>query len=542
MLSTTEKIIFVLPLNQMSRCKKNKKSVKVALPTLVVKKIKDNSINKPFNSFEIETCYGIIWDVLNQFGNGKVVDLKAPLSSTSLNVKYGNNYTYYLKFLKSIGVLYSNGQYSENNARRYQIPSYLFNKSFTTELIDSKDNKLGRYIFSNRKKYNIESKRCDDVSKALKSKINKLNFNTVEALKYLESIKDELNEQQYSYYFHSISKVSNENKYLRCSKRNNTNNRFDSVLTSLPSILRQFIVSDSLLYNIDLKNSQPVIFNIILDYILNTIIYNNRNSNTLSLCLEKYIDNTTKTSIYKGFKQHQKRVQLEEEINRYKHHTSNGKWYEHLSDIYNEYYGIDSLGREDMKSKWMAIAYSSNSSKDYREDKIPFEQSYPMISKLIRILKKANYKSFSIMLQKIESEIFIDNITKELLENNIVPITVHDSMIVSESEVSKVKDIMEAQLIKYLGFKPVLDVERLIDVKLKKKPLKATKNINKGMLLLDGILFNYLREKTEQEKAYSIEYNNYIDLIALDLHDDELEMRWLNDKANEYEFALSLVA
>jgi ribosomal protein S17 len=105
-------------------------------------------------------------------------------------------------------------------------------------------------------------------------------------------------------------------------KRNKTNGRLDSNLTSLPSFLRPFIISNEPLMNIDIKNSQP--------YFLYTLIQN-------------------KTEIDK------------EELSKYKDLVIEGTIYEFLVKKYKIYTGIERT-RNQMKEMLFKVYYSKNSS------------------------------------------------------------------------------------------------------------------------------------------------------------------------------------
>ena len=53
-------------------------------------------------------------------------------------------------------------------------------------------------------------------------------------------------------------------------------------------------------------------------------------------------------------------------------------------------------------------------------------------AEVVKILKEKNHKALPIFLQKLESHVFIDLICKKLVEEGIIPITIHDSVIVQK--------------------------------------------------------------------------------------------------------------
>jgi hypothetical protein len=204
------------------------------------------------------------------------------------------------------------------------------------------------------------------------------------------------------------------NKTLRFS-RNATNNRLDTNLTNMASELRQFIVGYENMAYLDLSNSQPVLFNIILK--------------------ELHSKASSK---------------LKAEIKRYEDITISGQWYEWLEGIYG-------LTRDECKEIWMQIAYSQN--RHYPKQKKKFAFEFPQISKIIKSFKKTNHAKFSIQLQKIESKIFIDEICKLLVAEGIVPYTMHDGLLIPKIQKQRTFEIMANVLKKYLGAVPVIKDE-----------------------------------------------------------------------------------
>lgn len=105
----------------------------------------------------------------------------------------------------------------------------------------------------------------------------------------------------------------------------------------------------------------------------------------------------------------------------------------------------------------MQIAYSEND--HYLNEKKVFKAGFPEIYSLIEKIKEVNYEQFSIELQLIESKIFIDEICKELVSQNIIPYTMHDGLLVSEEHKQKTLDIMSIILKNHLGAVPKIKVE-----------------------------------------------------------------------------------
>lgn len=214
----------------------------------------------------------------------------------------------------------------------------------------------------------------------------------------------------------SIRAIENgrNNKSLRFN-RNGTNNRLDTNLTNLASDLKPFIIGWENMVYLDLKNSQPVIFNSIL---------------------KDYFPSASED--------------LMMEIRKYQAATFSGEWYEELMKIFKK-------DRESSKDLWMIIAYSKN--KKHVHIKNQFKSVFPNIYQIIENIKKTNYKNFAVSLQKLESEIFIDKICRRLVDEDIIPFSVHDALIVKKEEAKRTKEIMEEVLFEYLGGTPKISEE-----------------------------------------------------------------------------------
>lgn len=234
--------------------------------------------------------------------------------------------------------------------------------------------------------------------------------------------------KRYSSRASSINGIHNgrNNKTLRFH-RNGTNSRLDTNLTNMASDLRPFIVGYENMTYLDLSNSQPVLFNILLN---------------------KYRQNASK--------------KLLDEIKRYHELTINGTWYDWMIKVFEIHYkaGDDEsykIARDKCKGIWMLIAYSEN--KMAKNFKNTFKKEFPGIHSIIENIKKVNYAQFAIALQKIESEIFIDEICKDLVKEGIVPYTMHDGLLVPKEHKDKTYDIMAAVLKKHLGLVPKIKIE-----------------------------------------------------------------------------------
>jgi hypothetical protein len=477
---------------------KYKKQFKIAIPTISFEKLEAKiQTNPPNFKYEKEGFYGIIYDITSEMT--EYIDHMVPLSSRILQNKYGLNYRLMLDYLVENQIIIEDHQYSENHCRKFGLTNMSKDlKKMTTVLIDLKTS-YGRYVKNRHNKEQREAKWKPLHLKALRNQFYKVEFNSESAINELNSIKEFITSEQYFAIYDDLLCLSRGNTNKRFFGQNKTNNRVDTNFTSLKAYFKKYIISDEILYQLDLNNSQPVLFNIVLNLIDKIINHEiDIKDITTTLC---YGNTTLKHLLIqcsKGLMKDQKRVGLlKKEIEEYRYFTSNGKWYEHLVNVYNGYYETDYFDREKAKLMWMALAYSSNRSTNYYIVKLAFQDKYPIISLILRAIKKNKHAYLAIILQKIESHIFIEQISRNLIDNGIVPITIHDSVIVKKSDLEKSEEIMNQVLLENIGFTPKIQIENLMDskFKIKQKPLDiaaeinqlhAKRNVNKLLLQKTG--------------------------------------------------------
>ncbi|WP_435416629.1 hypothetical protein [Polaribacter aestuariivivens] len=441
-----------------------------------------------FDLIKLDICFDILSNIIQKsvFNNStdKATDLFAVMSSIYLKKRYKNKYKIHKDFLFVNNLIYLDMSYigkatnfylqnnkTYNKLLEYKLKdniefnnnldlyiTYCVNNNIQIELLGTdntndsriqKNRNLGSWykikilINKGNKSYFTDDYESDSVFiNNAPSHIKKMggyfrkNFalNSKEAIIHTENqYKEEFNlAQNFDEDEKSKREIKAENRYksrissILCIDkgklnksfrfhRNTTNRRLDTNLTNLASDLKPFIVGWDKMVYLDLKNSQPVLFN---------------------TELKEYYNNGS----YK----------LKIEIDNYRKATLSGKWYETLIEIFKE-------DRDTCKKIWMCIAYSQN--KSYQNYKRQFKKVFPEIFKIIETIKSKNYKEFAIRLQKLESEIFIDKICRKLVEENIIPFTVHDALIVRKSEEKQTLNIMEEVFKQYLGGVPKISVE-----------------------------------------------------------------------------------
>lgn len=412
-----------------------------------------------------------------------------PMDSRYLQLKYGNDYSTYISWLIIRNVIWHDFYY-DGRATHYYLQSmetYILKINSLLKINDDKiEDVVYTYCLQNNTQLSLESTAVKGIQAIRKSgiydlwykikvpitKSNKkflikdyesdskeinnapihikkmgsyyrknLEINYDEAVghsenRYLKELEESSNADEeskafkrYSSRISSINNIHNgrNNKTLRF-KRNGTNKRLDSNLTNMASDLRTFIVGYENMSYLDLSNSQPVLFNILL---------------------KKYREGASGKVII--------------ELDRYLKTTTDGLWYEELIRVFDitkygnpETTSFDTA-RDTAKKTWMLLAYSKNT--DLRGLKKRFAEEYPFVSSVMTSIKKEKYEQFAITLQIIESEVFIDKICRILVSEGIIPYTLHDGLLVPNEFEKRTFDVMCEVLSKEIGVVPQIKIE-----------------------------------------------------------------------------------
>ena len=258
-----------------------------------------------------------------------------------------------------------------------------------------------------------------------------------------------------THYIQSIKNI--EDKRLRYFKRNKTNKRLDTNLTNMKSELRQFIKGKYV--SIDLKNSQPFLLSMVLKNIIH------KGSSLCCLLQEKELTKTFgKKRLQKVLKTHQNREKSEMvSLCLYNESALNGNLYDDFIQQYSE-----SLTRDEVKDIIFRVLFSKNVCKNkfipFQEDKKKFKKVFPIVYESVKELKDRDNRTLPIYLQRLESYLFIDCIAKELVQEGIVPFTIHDSVIVKETDIKLTLKIINNVFMQELGIVPALETKKLMPI------------------------------------------------------------------------------
>ena len=479
----------------------NSKHLKVKLPKNTVTNLKKALGSKsPSFQYEIESFCGIIWDILSQLNdadnNGMV-----PLNWDVLRQKYSTEklkYNEHLDYLIDNNIIVSDGHYIPKvKSKHYKLIAPLIANETETVYL-SLESTLGKRIVKRRKSEmdtidNLKAKNKVFL-KQMRDNVRSTQIDSAKALSFINTQLElgNLTKERKYYADIFVSKLDKDNRgNLLLFRRSGDNFRIYDGLTNIPHYLKQFIKSDESLIQFDLSNSQPLIANILFEYIYNSLFninYNLNNKYYHNLLLLFRKDSDIKEALTLVNKRvntsNSYRSKLRKEIDKYRNITSSGKWYEYLSDLYNKGYNTDYFNRDIAKGLHMVISYSKV--RAYPNDKKIFKAEFPLLHQLINLIKKGkrvvnnkeelNHSLYAVILQKIESILFIDGIAKELIEeHSIVPYTQHDSITVESSNKAITMTTINNVLEGTLGFKPPIKEEYWKDMTEVKDKIKKDK-------------------------------------------------------------------
>jgi len=356
----------------------------------------------------------------------------------------GSNCSRYIRILKIGEFIISDKEFIPNvKSLKYKLNLRANDKIHKVIITDIK---LSQKIIKRLRLRKSHNNRLEPFLRLMNDKFMKLEFDYKGANKWVKN-NAETNKKELSYL---NSLIQLEDKRFRYFKRNKTNKRLDTNLTNLKSELRYFLKDEYI--SIDLKNSQPLLLGILI----NNLINNNKDlCKYLSI---SYLEKTFGLKVLKAiYKIRQKQENLKMATSSvYLNSVLKGVFYDEFITRY-----LENFTRKEVKDIMFKVLFSKNQIGSGYKRYIPFENEkkifekvYPLVYDIVKNLKSKDNKTLPIYLQKLESYIFIDCIAKELIENNIIPLTIHDSIVVEPKYKKKTIEIMN------IVFKRELGIER----------------------------------------------------------------------------------
>ena len=339
---------------------------------------------------------------------------------------------------------------------------------------------------------------------------------------YIDNLDDYITRKRQNLvqaYTDQLIRLKNRNVY---ADRNETNKRLDSNVTNLKNDFLSLLQIDGQnLSQIDLKNSQFRFFIYLLENIEKKYIKNKikkpkktseeRTGKKVSKGeeKEKKKENIRKkpvTLLYLAFvknciKKKGLNTSFTEDYKYFKKLVKTGKLYEYLQSIYERETG-DEIDRKAAKKIMFTASFASH--KYNTKGKEVLKKYFPSIVDVIDDFKKSmiveyaqggevtkevrdkGNASFAILLQNVESEVFIDKILEECFNKKLKVLSKHDSIICRESDKKYVTSIICKIMNKIFGNNTYsLDIDGDVFVPKEKKDsrfIRVAKDILSGLL------------------------------------------------------------
>ncbi len=266
---------------------------------------------------------------------------------------------------------------------------------------------------------------------------------------------------------------------LTIPRRDNNVLRYHSSLTNMNSIYRNAVTYDGQeLFALDLKNSQVFLSTKLLstNYLIKSfnngekveIDFNNPveefkrltnqpllDINSLNSKVTKYRVNKTTYIMLGLFKETPLNIRFQE----YFKLAINGNFYENLKVKFYEELNIDIASRDEVKTNVFKLMFSDVRSQS-KFVKL-FKTMFPEVYQIFYDIKEYDKSILPRILQRIESNLFIDRIAKRVsVEHPFAPIyTIHDSIASTNEYLPAIKKIMEEEFLKGIGAIPGIKEE-----------------------------------------------------------------------------------
>ena len=353
----------------------------------------------------------IIHELLIKYYFSVNIETKFNLSSLILRKKYGEHYNYYIEYLCERGFMSLVSKYyvgKKTNSYKldtkcvYDVIRYKNTDKF---LIKKQNN---RYETSITEMNN--SLILPEIRVKLIESLNKIKIDYNGAVKFLDELKDKskIDDSKYQRNLMSIENIKEKTIYFNFDDFG----RFHTNFTILKKEIRnEFLtINNEMITEVDISNSQPLFFAVILKKQL---------------------------------------VNINGDTKKYFELVKNGLLYD---DIVANSPG---LKRCDAKEIVYKVLFGDNTKGNKKVNKI-FKNLYPSVYEYILEFKenKKNYKELSHQLQKMESEFIFNQVIKEIYETypEIILFTVHDSIIFPKSYKEKIESIFYKHFQKLINF------------------------------------------------------------------------------------------
>jgi hypothetical protein len=216
--------------------------------------------------------------------------------------------------------------------------------------------------------------------------------------------------------------------HLKVPTRPVKGSRVYTALTNLASIFRQFLYhaddATGVLVNIDIKNSQPFLLNLLLD--------------------EKY-----------------RHVELPADVQHYMDLTASGQFYTYVATAMKIPMRTKREKSEFKGWFFASVFFCENKHTAGSKCGKWFKENFPNVYQLIYDAKFTRYQNLADRMQRTEASVMLDTVLKALHAHKVWAVTIHDSVICHEEDAALVMELITAAFEAKAGFAPSLDFEPL---------------------------------------------------------------------------------
>lgn len=420
-----------------------------------------------------------------------VIEEYTKLNAQLLQDMVHNYYDYWNYFIDDLKIIERDNSYQVSTTSK----GYKFVKKYDTPIIKSdlslRDTSIRKKltIYKNtikiqNRSYTYLSKWFDNnlcIDEEISSWAMNEIFNLKQEFPQLRNIntitgKVKCPQKQKDFAYGSVHRFKDE---LCLPRRDKNVLRYHSVLTNMNSIYRNAVTyNGSELYALDLKNSQIFLSTKLLstNYLIRSfgngekvdIIFENpieqykRLSNQPKININRLNSKITKYKLSKSsyimlglFKDSPLNIRFQE----YFRLGINGNFYENLREKIHQELGVHIASRGDVKRNVFKFMFSNVWSQTRFVNL--FQQLFPEVYKVFFDIKEYDHSILPRILQRIESNLFIDIIAKRISkELPKAPIyTIHDSIASTKENIPVIRRIMEEEFMNRIGAIPAIKEE-----------------------------------------------------------------------------------
>jgi hypothetical protein len=231
--------------------------------------------------------------------------------------------------------------------------------------------------------------------------------------------------------------------------------RFHSLLTSARKVLRNAITYEGKqIQSLDIKNSQPY-FSILL-FRPEFWLKEEKNKRYKKLFNQIYKNNNIYNSsiMFTTIEQ----MLCQPDVQRYMDLVKEGKLYEFFIEQFQKRFNI-CYDRDAIKRELFSVLFSKNSTGN--KGKKLFKELFPAVDGLFRIIKTGKNNALALLLQRIESDVILEDICKQISKEypHIPLFTIHDSIATTSDHLDLVQTILLERCIARIGVPPKVQRE-----------------------------------------------------------------------------------